>query len=92
MSQNFKIKLYSGIFTFVYFIIPILQDNSSYSFSRRFEDYYFFFLSSSIYGFMQMFYTNSIMVYFVQLISWIISWWLLFIFIRSILPSTAKSK
>jgi hypothetical protein len=83
--QNFKIKKYTGIFTFIYFIFPLLQDNFSSSFSKRFEDYYFFFFSSSIYGFMQMFYTNSIIVYIIQLISWLISWGILIVFIRNTL-------
>ena len=88
--KNLKLKLFSGIFTFIYFIFPILQDNSSYSFSERFEDYYVFFFSSSIYGFMQMFYTNSIMVYIIQLICWIISWFIVFIFMRKLLSLIPK--
>ena len=82
--QNFKIKKYTGIFTFIYFIFPIIQDNFSFYLSNKFEDYYFFFMSSSIYWITQMVYTNSIIVYLIQLICWLISWYLIFIFIKKI--------
>lgn len=75
---------------FVYCIVPIIQDKVFSNFSDRFNDYYIFFLSSSVYGFMQMVYTNTSIPYIVQFILWLFTWWILYLIMRFVKLVRAK--
>jgi hypothetical protein len=80
--QQFKTKAITGVIALLYCLTPIIQDNVFDDFSNRFNNYYIFFLSSGVYGFMQLFYTNTIATYVIQLILWLLIWWVLYFTVK----------
>jgi hypothetical protein len=82
MNRSIQIKLITGAVTLVYCLVPIMQDKAFSSFSDRFNNLYFFFISSGVYGFMQLLYTNSSIVYVVQLVLWLFLWWISYLSVR----------
>ena len=66
--------LISGILGFIYCIAPIVQYNCT---SDKYNDHYIFFISSEVYGFMQLLYTD-LYVYIVQFILWLLIWLVLY--------------
>jgi hypothetical protein len=82
MNRSVKIKLITGVVTLIYCLVPIMQDKAFSSFSDRFSNHYIFFLSSRVYGAMQLVYTNSPTVYVVQLVLWLFLWWISYLTVR----------
>lgn len=77
------IKLVTGVVTFFYCIVPIIQFHIYDSSSDRFDSHYFFVFSMEPFAFMEFIYTNSIIPYISQLFIWLIYWYILYIlFIR----------
>lgn len=82
MEERFKAKCITGVITLFYCLVPIIQDKAFSSFSDRFNNYYVLFISSGVYGFMQMFYTNSAFAYIVQLMLWLFLWGISYLVVR----------
>ena len=74
MNSRIGKKLASGLVSFIYCMVPVIQDHYYTNFSDRVNDNWIFFVPSNVYGFMQLVYTNSLSVYLVQLILWLLIW------------------
>ncbi len=71
-----------GVLTFLYCVFPIFQYHLHTEFAKKFENYYFFFLSSSVFSFFEFVYTGSLVPYIFLCILWITLWWVLYALYR----------
>jgi hypothetical protein len=78
MNRNNRIKLITGLISFLYYTIPIIQDHI-YKFPiDRFNDHCIFSLSLTLYQSVRVISSESIFPYLVQLIAALITWLILF--------------
>ena len=78
----FKTTVVTGVLTLIYCLVPIIQDKAFSSFHDRFNDHFVLFLSSGVYGFMQLVYTNSAVVYITQVMLWLLLWGISYLVVR----------
>jgi len=76
MKKESIIFVVTGVLSFIYWSVPVIQFYLYDSISEKSNDYYVFFLSSSVYQFLLMF-EESPLPFLIQLIFFLLSWWIL---------------
>lgn len=74
--NKYKITILSGILTFLYCAIPVIQFVVFDSINDRFNDHFFFRISMTPFAITQLIYTNSIIPFITQFILWIVLWFI----------------
>lgn len=75
-NNKIVIRLLVAIICFAYWAIPVVQYYTFSSFSDRTNDYYVFYISSSIFQFFLMFEKAPVPI-LVQLTFFLITWWVI---------------
>ena len=72
-GQN--IKTITGILTFIYCLVPVIQFHVFDSLGDKFNNHIVFVLSMEPFELMQFLYTGSPTPYFIQFLLWLFYWW-----------------
>ena len=72
--NKYKIIILTGIFTFLYCAIPVIQFLVFDSINDRFNDHFFLKISMIPFAITQFIYTNSIIPFITQFVLWIVLW------------------
>lgn len=68
------LKIITGVVTFFYCLVPVVQFHLFDNIGQRFNDHYIFVLSMTPFEFMELIYTNTFIPYLTQFLVWLIYW------------------
>ena len=88
-----KTVFVTGVVSFIYWVVPVIQFSSFDSYSDKINDYYVFFISSFVYRFVLMFETSPTPI-LVQLVFFLLTWLILYklvlFFVKRKLPADSS--